>query len=300
MKKPLLTLCSLLLCSAAVADNPFFGNIIVGDQKATQVSIMKPDVPWHEPQACIWSWSPAHDGAIASDKKPLFNNISDVRATEDGQHVLVTASGGGIALVELKTKSAVFQAYVKGNPHASTILPGQAVAIASSHGNTITVVTRKDNGAVPHASCTVELADAHGVVWDAQLGLLWALGFDKLNAYRYNQNTDAPELTLVQSFTPAKDFGGHDLTPAYGRPHTLYLTGKNTIFRFDTTLGRCKTFRKLENVKAISRHPDTGSVIYLTPKQSWVSDSITELTSPQRTWTLPEAQFYKARWFHVR
>lgn len=304
MSKPsLLPLCALLLASTllrAADGSPFAGHIVAGDQKSGQVLILKSDADWKDSSSVLWRWHPAQDSAIPKERHNAFANLSDMKVVADGRQLLVAASGGGVALIDLATARTVFQAYPGGNPHAAALLPDGTVATASSHGNRLTLFTRRDGATTPTASSTIELTDAHGVVWDDEHALLWALGDSRLNAYRYNFSVEQPELALVQSFTPAKDFGGHDLIPASGEPHALLLTGNRAILRFSTSLGRFTTIRKLGAVKSVSRHPDTGTILIQKVREKWWSDTITTLEDSPRSWTLPEARFYKARWFDAR
>ncbi|MGN0879142.1 MAG: DUF6528 family protein [Oligosphaeraceae bacterium] len=301
----LLPLCAALITAATLLHaageaSPFTGHIVAGDQKSGQVLILKSDADWKDATSVLWHWHPALDSAIPQERHRAFANLSDMKVVDNGKQLLVAASGGGVALIDLATARAVFQAYPDGNPHAAALLPDGTIATASSHGNSLTLFTRRDGAPTPTASRSFELPDAHGVVWDDEHALLWALGGSKLNAYRYNFSVEQPDLALVQSFTPAKDFGGHDLIPASGEPHTLLLTGYQAILRFSTSLGRFTTVRKLTAVKSVSRHPLTGVILLQKPQEKWWSDTITTLEDSPRSWTLPGARFYKARWFDAR
>ncbi len=304
MSQPsLLPLCAILLASTLLhaADvSPFTEHIVAGDQKSGQVLILKSDAAWKDASSVLWHWHPTLDSAIPKERHSAFANLSDMKVVNNGKQLLVAASGGGVALIDLATARTVFQAYPGGNPHAAALLPDGTIATASSHGNCLTLFTRRDGATTPTASRTFELPDAHGVVWDDEHALLWALGDSKLNAYRYNFSVEQPDLALVQSFTPAKDFGGHDLIIASGEPHTLLLTGNQAILRFSTSLGRFTTIQKMGAVKSVSRHPATGAILLQKARERWWNDTITTLEDSPRSWTLPGARFYKARWLDAR
>ena len=85
--------------------------------------------------------------------------------------MLVTASGGGVALIRIADKKAMFYAKPGGNPHSAEVLPDGNVVVASSTGNLLSVYVY--NGAdsyVSRPAFTMPVHSAHNVVWDRKRG----------------------------------------------------------------------------------------------------------------------------------
>ncbi|NLG15531.1 MAG: hypothetical protein GX561_15175 [Lentisphaerae bacterium] len=271
------------------------GHILCSDQKTSDVLIMDANADWSTPQAILWQWNPKDDKAVKPEQVRAYRNPSDAKTVLDGTHVLVVASGGGVALVNIESKTALFQCFPGGNPHSAELLPDGTIITASSHGNNLKIYSRTDDGTAIRKENKIELRDAHGVVWDSTLNLVWAIGAELLNAYRYNFDKDNPDLILVQSFSPKpRPYYGHDLV--FIPPNRLLTTGVD-IQEFDTFLTRFSPIAKLGSVKSVSINPIDNSTIIQKPSEQWWNQSIIELEGKKRIWTKPGARFYKARWF---
>ncbi len=224
-----------------------------------------------------------------------FNNMSDSKCVSDGKQVLVVASGGGMALIDVATKQSVFTAYPGGNTHSAELLPDGTVITASSTGATLKVFTRIGDEKTPHKTFTYKFPGGHGVVWDQIHGLVWAVGADVLVAFRYNFDVENPQLVPVQSFDLGKGYSGHDLV-LLKKENKLLLTGRD-VKEFDTMLGTLRLFSNRCPVKSISIHPETGEQLVQIPNEEWWNDTVM-LLNGDRKWTLPnKARIYKVRWF---
>ena len=73
-------------------------------------------------QQIIWEWRPEQSNVKPAHVK-WFSNTSDVKPVYNGKYLLVTASGGGVALVRIADKKTVFYAYAGGNTHSAELLP---------------------------------------------------------------------------------------------------------------------------------------------------------------------------------
>src|SRR5688572_21229990 len=129
----------------------------------------------------VWSWRAADSPEIAADMRPSFRTTDDCKPV-DGRRILISSSGGAVALIDRQTRRAAFVARVT-NAHSIEMLPGGRIAAAASvstaeSGNRIVVFD-----AAGKELASDELRSAHGVVWDESRGVLWALGGDELRAY---------------------------------------------------------------------------------------------------------------------
>jgi hypothetical protein len=139
---------------------------------------------------------------------------------------------------------------------------------------------------------SVELYSAHGVVWDAQRQLLWALGGRVLRSYRWQD----PHLIPDAEF-PLPDEDGHDLY-ALDRSPQLGLTTGQKVWLFDRDKKQFKPHWDIAwepMVKSVSIHPRTGQVVYIQAElPNWWSPKLRFLRPPL---VLDRGErLYKARW----
>ena len=95
------------------------------------------------------------------------------------RYILMTASGGAVALIRLSDHKLMFYANCGQNPHSAEVLPdGNIVTAESKSGeiNTFVVDTVKVLGAKAN---TVKLGNAHNVVWDKKRSYLYATATKK-------------------------------------------------------------------------------------------------------------------------
>ncbi len=286
---------SVLLCSLCAVGQDLRNQILCSDQKTRDVFIMDANGDWSKPEAILWHWNPKDDPNIPPERLRAFNNMSDSKCVSDGKQVLVVASGGGMALIDVATKQSVFTAYPGGNTHSAELLPDGTVITASSTGATLKVFTRIGDEKTPHKTFTYTFPGGHGVVWDQIHGLVWAVGADVLVAFRYNFDVENPQLVPVQTFDLGKGYSGHDLV-LLKKENKLLLTGRD-VKEFDTMLGTLRLFSNRCPVKSISIHPETGEQLVQIPNEEWWNDTVM-LLNGDRKWTLPnKARIYKVRWF---
>ena len=286
---------SILLCSLCAVGQDLRNQILCSDQKTRDVFIMDANGDWSKPEAILWHWNPKDDPNIPPERLRAFNNMSDSKCVSDGKQVLVVASGGGMALIDVATKQSVFTAYPGGNTHSAELLPDGTVITASSTGATMRQGPHQVAQKTPHKTFTYKFPGGHGVVWDQIHGLVWAVGADVLVAFRYNFDVENPQLVPVQSFDLGKGYSGHDLV-LLKKENKLLLTGRD-VKEFDTMLGTLRLFSNRCPVKSISIHPETGEQLVQIPNEEWWNDTVM-LLNGDRKWTLPnKARIYKTRWF---
>ena len=286
----------LLLSVISLYGKDLRNQILCSNQATRDVLVMDVDGDWSKPESILWKWNPEGDPNIPADRLKRFNHIDETKVVNGGKQILVTSSTGGMALVDVATKQSVFTGYPGGSTHSADLLPDGTIITASSTGNFLMVFTRKDGEKTAHKTFKLTFADAHGVVWDKLLGLVWAVGKEAVICCRYNFDVENPQLTIVESF-PLKPnpYWGHDLI-LLEKERKLLMTGRNML-EFDTMTGQYKLFLKRKSVKSISIHQETGEQLVQIPKENYWNDTVT-LLNGDRKWTLPgNAKIYKARWF---
>ena len=244
-----------------------------------------------------WFWQAA-DGGIPPDKQAWFDNPDDAKPVYNRRYLLINASGGGVALVRIADKKAVFYAHAGRNPHSSELLPDGNIVTASSTDNRL-VVFHVDTLAAsgPIYKKVIPLPFAHNVVWDRKRQLLWSAAKDHLYTLRYNFDFEKPDLIRKDSF-PIPGTDAHDLFPVFGKD-CLWLTTPDAVYQVDASSRKITPagFRIHAHIKSVSSGPDKDwSVIVMQPRTEWWSDRVLDQDG-QVLLLLPDTKIYKARWF---
>src|SRR5690606_35630984 len=83
---------------------------------------------------------------------------------------------------------------------------------------------------------STELESGHGVVWDADRQVLWALGMSELRAYTLvDWSSATPSLALKASY-PLPDNSGHELIAEPGTAR-LIISAHASVWTFDRDAG---------------------------------------------------------------
>ncbi|MBO5792204.1 MAG: hypothetical protein J6S54_06975 [Lentisphaeria bacterium] len=316
----------LMTCGCAAPQNaagpacslPLDRAIICTEQSNEHIVIMAADKDWSTPESTLWAWDPAADPGVKKEHKRWFNNPSECKVVRKGTGVLMTASGGAVALLDIPAGRVLFYAKAPKNPHSAELLPDGNIVSASSTGSALALYCVPEKNLTPGYSgpphALYPLYDAHGCVWDKTQQLLWAAGGKELAAFEYNFSKKAPALKKKFSFKldnrsflkeeelkkiPEKwrfYFAGHDLFPEPGS-HNLFLTGNFAILKFDTRSRKFSLFNNHWGWKSISVNPATGELIFQKPVTRWWSEHISQPDGRRRT--RPGARFYKGRWFSL-
>ena len=245
----------------------------------------------------VWSWRAKDCPNLPEELRDKFGSTDECKPVGNGKKILITSSGGGVALVERASGRALFATFV-GNAHSAEMLPRDRVVVAASthaQGNRLAVF---DLGRPAEPVCTVELPAAHGVVWDNKRQMLWALGHDELNSYRLANWAGAQPKLHMDSSYPLPDPSGHDLQPA---PHSdlLVLTTGSHVYVFDRERGAFfphMTWGNKTGVKCVSIHPTTRwTALIQGDDRHWWSDTVQWLDFEDAL-KLPGQRLYKARW----
>ncbi len=255
------------------ADIPEQSNsFIVADQKASKVR--------------FYTIDPADMTKAAETKSFEFEryNIAGLKLRiYGGKKVLIAAYGSRFGkMIDIETGEVLFQIDDAGNnPHSPELTPNGIFCIASSNGNIVKFYNVTD----PSKQASVNLTDAHGVLYDPDTDRVFAVGRTFLRAYRAEPGADGiPVITEDKSraFTLPSDHA-HDLQPVEGNTDLFWITTTTAVYQYSVSEMKIlddfpgKKQVNVSNVKGIGNFPD-GSIIFVTPDgkfESWTSEKVT-------------------------
>ena len=301
-----------------VVTPPLDRSVVCAEQHLHRIVVFRADSDWSDPANLLWSWEPANDPGVARDHRDWFRFPSECKVVAGGDAILMTASDGVVALLDVPRCRVRFYARPGGNPHSAEVLPDGNLAVVSSTGNKLSLFAVPARMATPYfdgkPAAQYPFRDAHGCVWEKERRLLWVLGVDELAAFEYNFDKHAPALVKRESyrlderrFLPAAlrekfpankrpHFYGHDLFPLPDS-RALLLSGGRVVLRFDPVRRDFTIASERRNLKSVSVNPADGRLLFMRPTRSWWSDSLT--LDDGGVYTLPGAKFYKGRWFSL-
>jgi hypothetical protein len=226
-----------------------------------------------------------------------FATTDDCKPIDDGKRVLVTSSSNGVAIYDRASRETLFYAMV-GNAHSACMLPDGHLVVAAStnpEGNALVVFHRTK----PETPLfRTPLYSAHGVVWDQRRGILYALGMDTLEEYRFDPANREAMLRRVHQ-TPLPSKSGHELSPA--PDDGLFVTTGTQALLFDKQQRRFEphpVLGDLHHVKCISLEPRTGRIAYVRADEGegvWWTFRLRFL-NPEAEIESPGQRIYKVRW----
>lgn len=281
--------------------------IAVTDQQARAILVLDPAVKdWNAPEALKWSWQPKVENGFGAFLHG-WGNPSGVKLRQNdafgGYWMVVTDSKGLAAIVPYPSGGFRQWAHVvSGNLHSAELLPDGNIALAASTGGWVRIYTSSQG---PDSVEYVEypLKGAHGVLWDPELNLLWALGDDHLVGLRVRGSAKTPQLELALK-RPLPTSGGHDLAPVYGEVGRLWVTTGARVYQYDKIndawlegfFGADGLTRRV-GVKGVGDLPH-GQMVAAWPKAgslySWTTDTV-HLFCPDEVRVRHGAAIYKAR-----
>ena len=242
-----------------------------------------------------WGWRAKDAPELPELVRKQFESTDECKPVAGGR-VLVTSSGGGVALVDRAAGRATFWASVV-NAHSAELLPANKVAVASSYGEGGNRLLIFDVTMPGKLLASEELFGAHGVVWDPEVKLLWALGEIELRLYALKDlETSTPGFVQRHVYVLPNP-GGHDLRPVPSS-NSLSVTTGNHVWLFDRAhlnFGPCGGLSDLSNVKRVDVHPKTGRLAYVQGEKSWWAERV-RFRNPEGEVALPGLKIYKARW----
>ena len=253
-----------------------------------------------ETQRNVWSWDP-YTACVPSAHQDWFINPSEVKPVFNKRYILMTASGGAVALIRLSDHKLMVYANCGQNPHSAEILPdGNIVTAESKSGeiNTFVVDTVKVLGMKAN---TLKLGNAHNVVWDRKKECIYATatiqaGVTALFRMKYNGDRNNPQLTnQTRIYTFDKESGGHDLFPVYGEEDKLWLTAASAVYKFDisTDTPTCEKVYNTADIKSVCNGPD--GILMLKPTEEWWAEGLVN-EKGEELFKMDGAKIYKGRW----
>lgn len=246
----------------------------------------------------IWQWtaSDAVDLPTAY-RTTLLAHIDDCKPVERGRAILVTASTGGVVLIDRASGRVRFRATAP-MAHSADLLPGGYVAVALSinkDGDRLQLfkLTRSERPLF-----SLPLASGHGAVWDAKRHRLFAMSHDLIQAFSFHTGAAGPHLTETARWTLPGRRDGHDLSPT---PEGDYVvTTDDGAWTFDPGSSRFTPIPALNpklRVKAVSVARD--AMAWVQAEESWWAHGFTvadrDASAPRRFET-PGLKLYKVRW----
>lgn len=264
--------------------------LVCGDSKVLLVDYNKsrdsiPEV--------IWSW----DAHLAKDlpehyRTKMFNTMDDCKPINGGKQILVSASSGAIAILNIKDSKVVFYTSVP-NAHSIALLPDNRIAAAASTAKTGNKIMLFDISKPEKALYTDSLYSAHGLVWNEKRKSLFALGYNVLREYKIVEKDNLH----LEAEWKIPGIGGHELQPAPDGDN-LFVTEHHGSWLFNLsshTFTKIKGFPDAGNIKSLGQI-NSGQYIYTIPEKSWWTFHV-KFFEPARSFAFPDLHVYKARWF---
>ncbi|WJH32867.1 DUF6528 family protein [Paenibacillus sp. CC-CFT747] len=279
--------------------------VAVTDQGSEEIRVYDPEKSnWDDKNALKWSWAPSESNGFEG-LTVGWGLPSDVKLREGrtgGKYMLVTDSRGLAAVVPYPSgNSRTWGVIVGGNPHAAELLPDGNVAVAASAGGWVRLYTASQG---PDSSTYTQftLPGAHGVLWDPEREVLWAVGDYYLVELKVKGTPDAPILEEIHRKRLPTNWG-HDLFAVYGDTDKLWVTSNTKVYQYskseDAWLENYEGASDINHhwVKSISNQP-SGQVVMTNQKAgtkyTWTTDQV-DFVLPNDIRMVTGGAFYKAR-----
>jgi hypothetical protein len=284
---------STVIISTAAAQNNPDELIVCGSDEVfvLDMSIIEDGLPKK-----VWSWTAAGRTEIPATIRSQFNTIDECKPVNQGHRILITSSGGGVALVERNNGEVIFYASLP-NAHSAELLPNNRLAVAvsgHSQGNRLVIY---DLVSPNNELLSDSLPSGHGVVWDQKRQLLWALADKQLKVYKLIEWDSSTPSILLYKIYKLPEGGGHDLYPVPGSS-SMTVTTKNHCWIFDrdnASFVLHPLLSEKRSVKSISISLISNQLVYIQADTSWWSENLRFLV-PEKNIYYKNQHFYKARW----
>jgi hypothetical protein len=246
----------------------------------------------------VWSWYARDATGLPDSLREIFYATDECKSVNQGKQILITASWrGGAALIDRETKDVLFYALIP-NAHSAEILPGNRVVVAGSTAEGGNSLTLYDLSKSNHVLYKDSLYSGHGVIWEDERKLLWALGYDELRAYTLKDwETSTPSLKEISTYK-IPGVSGHDLQ-IFPRTSKLFITEEGSVWTFDRESRDFAEYADLagkKNVKSVMVHPITKQIVYVFADEGKYHTEKLRFLNPSKEVRFPGQKIYKARW----
>lgn len=247
-------------------------------------------------QKIVWRWDPS-SGKIAQQHRSWFSNPSEVKPVYDNSYILITTSGGAVALICIADKKVLFYGYAGVNPHSAELLPDGNIVTASSTDGILATFRTDTLKGYGEMVAKYELPAAHNLFWDKKREKLYS-ATHVMNVYDYNGQKDKPllknqrKVEVVSSDEPLRS--SHDLFPVSGEKDMLWLTTNERVWKYDLKSNTIQSTYRFPAVKSIS--DSRFGTIMLCPDKEWWADHLVD-EKGNVVFRAYGFKIYKARWF---
>lgn len=291
MKKHLLFLIVTLLCIGCTPTNKNW-MAVCGDGEVRIIDLSESDGT-HIKE--IWRWN--KDDAevnLPEGYDKLMRNLDECKFVDNNTKMLLTASGNGMMLLDIKTKNILCYAHVP-MAHSADLLPGNRIAVAlSTHkkGNALEIY---DMNTPEKLVFRDSLYSGHGVVWNGKRQSLYALGYKELREYKLeNWETEQPSIKLIKTWEIPMN-SGHDLSAV--DDERMLVSAHEGVMWFDLNKEEFTPFEPLKdvkNVKSVNYDPETSQLVYTKAEIRWWTHNIYQC-NPDKVITIDSLNIYKVR-----
>ncbi len=291
----LIMIISVISCSAEEPDLPDFPQeivsedivsaeedmVIVCDQSVGRVVVYdlkdyKENTSLDEYE--VWSFNPNNKNCGA---------VSGVKYRENtvfGDVILFVASGGYAGIVTYPDKKVVWEIDDCGdNPHSIEILPDGNVVCAASSGSSIRLyyTSEVQYGELISQKDYVEytLEDAHGVLWDPQHNVLWAVGGYELVAFDVVGKGLNSSLEFTEKRYSLPTYWGHDLSADMNDANSLWISTGESVYHFNKTTGEFAS--QFDNYEILNKNDikgfgnnKNGNFFYIFPNGQKIEETM--------------------------
>ena len=243
----------------------------------------------------VWRWDKDDSQvSLPNGYDRYMRHLDECKFVDNNTKMLLTASGNGMMLLDIKTKNILCYAYVP-MAHSAELLPNNRIAVAlSTHkmGNALEIYNINQPETVLFRD---SLYSGHGVVWNEKRQRLYALGYKELREYELvDWNTDKPSLRQVRMWEIPMT-SGHDLSPV--DDNRMLLSAHEGVTWFDIDKEEFTPFEPLsdvENVKSVNYDPKTKKLVYTKAEINWWTHHIYQ-KNPDKVVTIDSLNVYKVR-----
>ena len=229
----------------------------------------------------VWSVDTGHAAGVKYREDTVYGDV-------------VIVAGSVSAIYKYPSKEVVWSTSNPGNnTHSIEILPSGNIVLANSTGNSLRMFYASavlEDGP-SQRFVDYELKGAHGVLWDPEYDVLWALGGYELVAYSVSGSGTNEKLSKISGMgCDISDLGyGHDLQPDFTDTRYLFFTAGN-VYRFDKETNKAGGFphsasMQLPEIKGFSNNPNdkyfstgplggAGKFFADSWKEEWLTDTI--------------------------